>query len=364
VLLNDESMASWKWRSEILGDVVFFPYVKDLKSLDFTEVYVWDLDKTYLDTSWNTAAEVVQLMFEKSFQKRNVPGTATLVSCVKRSWLKSGAEEFPLFFITASPPQMEVKIREKLEIDNIVPLGTFFKDNLRNLRPGRFGRLTQQVGYKLQALLQLRARFPTEISQVLWGDDSETDAKIYSLYSDICARRWKEPELVKILKSFLVTREQINTILDLQDQVPEHDPVEKVYINLAIDTDPEYYLKFGRRIVPTFNSFQASLDLFQDSRIQDVEVIEVAEDLLQNYGFSHDELQLSLDDLVRRRILAEETLERILPTLQEHRIITPDFQPSVTPGKVESQVGGRIFGVEGEHEPWIPERIDYLHDYR
>lgn len=357
-------MASWKWRSEIFGDVVYFPYESDFQAEGVSEVYVWDLDKTYLDTSWHTLGDIFRLIFEKSFQKRNVPGTSTLVSCVKENWLKNGGEKFPLFFITASPPQMENKIREKLEIDKILPLGLFFKDNLRNVKPSRWRRLTQQVGYKLQALLQLRTRFPGEISQVLWGDDSETDAIIYSLYSDICARRWSSSDLEKILKNFQVTRPQMNTIFDLQEECPEHDPVEKVYINLAIDTDPEYYLKFGRRVVPTFNSFQTSLDLFQDSRIQEEEVLNVGNDLRKNYDFSREELQRSLDDLIRRRVLAEETLERILPRLQESGLIFDDFQPSVLPKKVESQVGGRIFGVEGEHEPWIPDHVDYLHDYR
>ena len=358
-------MSRWKWRSEILGDVVFFSYSSRAKSLDFSEIYVWDLDKTYLDTSWHTMKDLFRTAFEKSFQKRNVPGTSTLVSCVKNHWQRNHSEDdFPLFFITASPPQMETKIREKLDIDEILPIGMFYKDNLRNIKPSRWRRLNQQVGYKIQALLQLRSKVKGEVTQVLWGDDSETDATIYSLYSDICARRWSEEELIGILGNFHVTREQVDTILDLQEMCPEDDPVEKVYINLAVDTDPEYYLKFGRRIVPTFNSFQTSLDLFQDSRIQKDEVIKVARDLVMNYGFSSDELQLSLDDLVRRRILAGETLERVLPTLQENEIIAPDYEPSVSPGKVESQVGDRIFGVQGEHEPWIPERIDYLHDYR
>jgi hypothetical protein len=357
-------MSRWKFRSELVGDVVFFPY-SDIPLNDHSEIYVWDLDKTYLDTSWHTVNDLFKTVFEKSFQKRNVPGTSTLVSCVKESWLRTrGDLPFPLFFITASPPQMEMKIKEKLEIDGILPQGIFFKDNLKNIHPSRWRKLNQQVGFKLQALLQLRSKFNREITQVLWGDDSETDATIYSLYSDICTRRWPEAELIKFLKHFSVSKEQIDTVLDLQDQCPVHDPVEKVYINLAVDTDPEYYLKFGRRIVPTYNSFQTSLDLFQDSRLQVVQVLKVAQDLMVNYGFTSDELQLSLDDLVRRRILAQETLERVLPTLQENGIITQDFQPSVAAAKVESQVGDRVFGTQGELEPWIPERIDYLHDYR
>jgi hypothetical protein len=357
-------MTHWKLRTEILGDVVFFPY-SPKPPLETTELFVWDLDKTYLDTSWQSLGDLWRTISEKSFQKKNIPGTSTLVSAVKDNWQRERSQqEFPLYFITASPPQMEPNIKEKLELDSILPLGIFFKDNMKNLRPSRWRRLTQQVGFKLQALMQLRSKFQFEVTQVLWGDDSETDATIYSIYSDICRRRWSEPELIKLLKYYSVNREQIDTILDLQDQSPNQDPVEKVYINLAVDTDPEYYLKFGRRIVATSNSFQTSLDLFQDSRLQDMHVIRVAQDLLTNYGYTTDELERSLDDLIRRRILAHETLERILPGLQENQIITGDFKPSVPPGKVESQVGERIFSVEGSTEPWVPEQIDYLHDYR
>ncbi len=97
-------MSHWKLRSEILGDVVFFSYGK-MQASDHSEIFVWDLDKTYLDTSWHTLGDLLRTAFEKSFQKRNVPGTSTLVSCVKESWqLQKSEENFPLFFITASPP--------------------------------------------------------------------------------------------------------------------------------------------------------------------------------------------------------------------------------------------------------------------
>ena len=133
---KEEFMSRWKWRSEILGDVVFFSY-GEMTSQEGSEIYVWDLDKTYLDTSWQTPGELWRTIFEKSFQKRNVPGTSTLVSCVKRHWQENHAEKaFPLYFITASPPQMEGNIGEKLEIDGILPVGMFFKDNLKNLKPG------------------------------------------------------------------------------------------------------------------------------------------------------------------------------------------------------------------------------------
>ena len=356
----------WKSRAKISGDVIFFPYSEKIPA-NLPELYIWDLDKTYLDTSWHSFADLWRTFFEKSFQKKNIPGTSTLVSCVKENWENSAGAangDFPIFFITASPAQMETKIREKMELDGILPLGIFFKDNLKNIFPTRWRFFNQQVGYKIQALLQLRSQFKKEITQVLWGDDSEMDATIYSLYSDICARRWKDEQLLRLLKHFNVNGEQIEMIFRLQDQCVIQDPLEKIYINLAVDTDPEYYLKFGRRMVPTYNSFQTSLDLFQDGRLQKAHVLRVAIDLMKHYDFTADELQNSLDDLVRRRVLAQETLERILPSLQERDIISQDYLPSVTPGKVESQVGKRIFGVQGETEPWIPDQVDYIHNYR
>ncbi len=358
-------MADWKTKAEILGDVVFFPYAAGENVDVFDEVFVWDLDKTYLDTSWGSLRELWRTALEKAFQKRNIPGTGSLVRALKASWEQErGRRPFPIYFITASPPQIETRIREKLELDQILPLGCFYKDNLRNVKPGRLWRLTQQVGYKVQALLQLRTQMKQDVRQILWGDDSESDAIIYSLYSDICARRWNEKELMAILRGLHVVGEQTDTIMELQEQIPNSDPVEKIYINLAVDTDAEYYLKFGRRVVPTKNTFQAALDLFQDKRLTAEPVLRVAQDMVMNYGFTHEELESGFDDLVRRRQLADVTVREILPVLKMHGLFAPDFQTSLEPGKIANQVGDRVYGLEGTHEPWVPEHIDYLHEFR
>jgi hypothetical protein len=358
-------MRDWKARSQIQGDVVFFRYVEQDVEKTFEEVFVWDLDKTYLDTSWGSPRELWRTALEKAFQKRNVPGTGSLVRALKNSWEESwGQRSFPIFFITASPPQIESKIREKLELDEILPLGAFFKDNLKNLKPRRLWRLTQQVGFKLQSLLQLRTRLGENVRQVLWGDDSESDAIIYSLYSDICARRWSEKELLNILRDLHVVGEQTDTILDLQDLLPHGDPVEKIYINLATDTDPDYYLKFGRRVVPTYNTFQAALDMLQDGRLTHEQIIRVAQDMVMNYGFTSEELESSFDNLVRRQLLSESCVKETMPLLKAQKLFTPDFAPSIAPLPIARQEGKRVYALEGVHEPWIPDHIDYLHEFR
>lgn len=350
---------------QIIGDVVFFSYNPIFEYVHYDEIYVWDLDKTYLDTHWQSLRDLFRASFADNYHRNNVPGTATLVNSLKQSWHKKHGTDraFPIFFITASPPQMEKKIREKLIADEILPLGIFFKDNLRNLWPGRFWKLKQHVGYKVTALMYLRTLLKSDVTQVLWGDDSETDAVIYSLYSDLCSRRLQNEEADKVLRSFQVTTDQSSRIFLNQEQIPAMDPVEKIYINLAIDTDPEYYLKFGRRMLPSYNSFQTSLDLLQDERLQIDDVLRVGKDLYFNYGYTVDELQRSLDDLVRRQVLSEPTFAAIVPELMTAGLIHPDYSPSVSPPKL-LKTSDEEFEVSGIHDPWVPERIDYFHDYR
>lgn len=359
-------MADWRDRAEITADVVLFPYVNPALVQGTTEVYVWDLDKTYLDTTFESLHGLWRTAVEKAFQKRNVPGTGTLVRALRNHWqeVNRGRKDFPIFFITGSPPQLERKIHEKLNFDGIYPFGIFCKDNLKNLRPSRWWRLSHQIGYKLQALLQLRSHLAENVRQILWGDDSEADAIIYSLYSDLCARRLDEQEVRRVLRHFKVVGEQVDTILSLVESLPKQDPVEKIYINLASDTDAEYYLKFGRRMLPTFNSFQLALDLFQDRRLSSAQVIKVAQDLMQNYAFNVDDLERSFDDLVRRPVLADVTVEEILPSLKDNGLVRPEFLPHVSPKKIVSRIGDRVFELEGATEPWIPEHLDHTREDR
>ena len=358
-------MAEWRKRSKKTQEVVYFPYVSEKAASQAREVYLWDIDKTYLDTKFDTFRGLLRTATEKAHQKKNIPGSAKLVQNLQQAWLrKHSGEQFPIFFITASPPQMERKIREKLYLDKVSPLGIFCKDNLPNLRPRRVWRLTKHVGYKIQALLQLRAFLHEDVRLIMFGDDGESDAVIYSLFSDICARRMNTSELRKVLNSYHVLDEQIDALFHLQELLPMNDPVEKIYINLVDDTDMDYYLKFGRRTLPTANSLQAALDLCQDSRLEPEQVIEIAQNLIQLYGYTKEEIGKSLDDLVRKEKLGLSSCEKLIALMKEKNVLTPDFETSVKPRPIETTMGTTVTGLQGAYEPWVPERIDYLNDYR
>jgi hypothetical protein len=349
-------MADWRKLGRISGDVVFFEYVTSKLERTSEVIYLWDIDKTYLDTHFESLKGLIKTAFEKAFQKKNVPGTRVLVRSLTGASEASQSKPFPIYFISASPPQMERKIRLKLELDGINPYGAFFKDNLRNLSPKYFRRLTQQVGFKLQALLELRMRLKEDVRQVLFGDDSESDAVVYSLYSDICARRIEERPLRRVLDELHVIPSQQDAILDLQKRVPEQDPVEKVYINLANDTDPDYYEKFGRRLLPTYNTFQMAVDLFQDGRLSEFQLQRVAQDMVLNYGFTADELSTSMTDMVQRKRLLQRTTDDVIRILKSQRLLGSSL---LIPASTISDMNQ--IKVAGE---WIPAHIDYSNDFR
>ncbi len=358
-------MAEWKKRADQKNDVVFFSYAPKQVIAACHEAYVWDVDKTYLDTKFETLRGLLKTATEKPNQKRNIPGSAELVRSMKDNYLdRTGANQFPLFFITGSPPQMENKIKEKLVLDGVKPLAIFCKDNLPNLRPKRFWRLNKQVGYKLQALLQLRASLPADVKLTLFGDDGEADSIIYSLFSDICARRHDSSELRRILNHLFVLDDQVDTILDLQNDIPTMDPVEKIYINLVDDTDADYYLKFGRRVLPTSNSFQMALDLLQDQKLTVTQVETLGQVLLSSFDFTKEELAHSLDDLVRRQRICDSTVAACLEPLKNAAIFPPDFAPSLPAPCVEEYRGHLAIKMQGVYEPWVPENIDYTREDR
>lgn len=345
------------------GDVVFFRYVTPGAERSASVVFIWDLDKTYLDTTIDSLGGLLRTALERAFNKKNVPGTSTVLQALSSSF-SQGTGRFPLYFISASPPQMEARIAEKFSIDGIRPFGCFYKDNLANLRPSRFWRLSKQVGYKIQALLQLRTKLNENVRQICWGDDSESDAVIYNLYSDICSRRIGAQDLRSVLRHLSVTNEQIDMILMLQSQVPETDPVEKIYINLAVDTDPDYYLKFGRRTLPTYNTFQVVLDLFQDKKLSIESVYQVAQDMILNYQFTPEELQRSFLDLVRRRVVGVQAATIFAEFFVSKGVCPKGFIDHINIAAEKEMDGLRVISLEGQFEPWVMDRIDYIHDYR
>ena len=257
-------------------------------------IYRWDLDKTYLQTDFDTFRQLVRTALEKASEKVAVPGAAALIRELKAQG------DARLAIISGSPKQMRAVLEEKLKLDGVEWDELVLKDNVRNLLRGRFRALRGQVGYKLPALLESRLKAPSEAEEVLFGDDAEADAFVYSLYADLVAGRVSEGTLEEVLETAHVYPDDVTRVRRALDAMPRADPVRRIFIHLDRLTPPAHFRGYGPRVVPVFNYFQAALVLMADGHLGAPQVLKVAFEMVQTAGYNLLTLSNSFQDLVRR----------------------------------------------------------------
>ena len=267
----------------------------------------WDLDKTYIHTDFDSLRDLVRTFRQSPEEKRSVAGAPTLLRELLHP--PEGADPRRVTFISGSPRQMRRVLTEKLRLDGIEPDAFVLKPNLSNLLTFRFRALNEQLGYKLSALL--RSRFGgTEVRELLFGDDSEADALIYSLYADVISGDVDRDSLAAALGGSKLYRRDIDHILSLVDLLPPDRPsVSRIFIHLDRRSPTGRFDAFGARVVPVYNYFQASLVLF-DMGLLDAASLLVVIDAMENAGYSPMRLTNSAQDIVRRGYVSPEALER------------------------------------------------------
>ena len=114
-------------------------------------VYRWDLDKTYLETDFESLRGLVRSATEPAHRKVAVPGAAALMRAL-------GAEpRNRITILSGSPTQMRDVLARKLRLDGVRYDELVLKDSLGHFRRGQFRAIKGQFGYKLPVLLQQRA---------------------------------------------------------------------------------------------------------------------------------------------------------------------------------------------------------------
>lgn len=284
-------------------------------------IYRWDLDKTYLQTEFDTVRQLLRTAFEGPEDKRTVPGAATLLRELKRgappaapSGPSGGAR---ICFISGSPRQMRRVLTEKLRLDGIEHDEFILKPNLRNLLTGRFRAMREQVGYKLPALLTGRAGVVAETHEVCFGDDAESDGFIYSLYGDVLAGRVAKDLLERILTEAGVYPDDAARAVSLAAALPRADAVERIFIHLDRRSPPSRFDRYGLRLVPVYNYFQVALVLYQDRRLSAAAVVRVAVEMVDKHGYSIEVLRNSLHDLLRRWRLRSDAVQALGAAIAE-----------------------------------------------
>jgi hypothetical protein len=272
---------------------------------EITHVFRWDLDKTYLHTNFDTVVDLLRTAVERPERKRTVPGAASLMREIRAS----GAVRITI--VSGSPEQMRRSLEAKLRLDGVQWDELVLKPNLRNILKFRFRAVREQVGYKLPTLLSARSRAPEAARETLFGDDAEADALVYSLYADVLGGRIGEDTLQAVLEKAGAYPDAIASVRKHVATLSRTDPVRRIFIHLDRKSDPTFFRRYGPRVVPISNYFQAALVLVSDKTIPPEAGLRHAASLVIEHDFDVPDLLAVARDVVGRGHVSAEALQAI-----------------------------------------------------
>jgi hypothetical protein len=261
--------------------------------------------------------------------------------------------------ISGSPRQMRKVLEQKLKLDGVAWDEFILKPNLSNLMRGRFRAMRDQIGYKLPALLASRNALGRELPELLFGDDAEADAFIYSLYGDLLSGRVDETLLGKILEASELYEDQRRTIAEQVTKLKRSDSVGRIFIHLERHSPPARFQPYGRRVVPVYNYFQAALVAFADGALPSTSVLKVVADMVTHAGYGLVALSNSLQDLLRRGYAEVGALTGLADAVEQYASLFDVFRPA---RDILEAFGRRLSAVAEQRpvEPPIAKEIDYL----
>ena len=273
------------------------------------EVFVCDIDRTYLATRFSSLRAMARIPVEFAVDKQDIAGMVSLLKEVRRG---PGPESrhTPLYFLSASPAQLRPVIERKMLLDGVEFDGTTFKDWRKVLLSGRVRRFREQVGFKLTALLAGRRELPVGAREVLIGDDLESDALIFALYADLLARRLPRARAASVLEGQGVAAGDARAIVAVLEDIPEIDGVRRAYIRLERHRDPEVFAEWAPHVVACRGAFQMAVSLWDAGSIAASAVSRVATSLL-SAGETPDGLAKEVADCVQRAMIPVERGEEI-----------------------------------------------------
>jgi hypothetical protein len=262
------------------------------------DVFVWDIDKTYLDTRFSSLRGLLAIPFEFAIDKRAVFGAVPVLRALRLGPQPTRPRFSPLYFVSGSPPGLRTVVEKKMVLDGVQADGVTFKDQFGLLRAGRPRAIKEQVGYKLAALLMLRAELPAGARFSLFGDDVESDMEAFLLFGRVCAGLRGAP-LREVLRHHGTDWPEVEQAVTLSSSMAtETDPVVRVFIHgvtgkLLRRTD------LDARVVATESFLQTALILRDAGQVDDGCPARVAAELRRRH-VTPAAIQGFVDDAVTR----------------------------------------------------------------
>ncbi|MBK8480222.1 MAG: hypothetical protein IPL40_03440 [Proteobacteria bacterium] len=312
------------------------------------EVFVCDIDRTYLATRFSTLKGLLRIPFESAVDKVAIAGMAPLLKEVRRG-PAAQSRHTPLYFVSASPAELRPVIERKMLLDGLEYDGTTFKSwsgVARGLRPSR---LREQLGYKLTALLQARLELPLGAHEVLLGDDTECDALAAAIYADLLSGRLASAQAPGLLVRQGVLAADAEAIAELSAQVGQGRGVAAAFIRLEL-RQPRDLIEYAPWVQPVRGALQMAAALFGRGSIGLRGLVRVAAELLLR-GVGRAELAALLVDALRRGVLPLTLGATVQDALLAEGLLVA---AQALPGRVDPE-WARVLARDPA-EPWRPAR--------
>ena len=145
---------------------------------------VCDIDKTYLETEFESVSRIIGIAFQAAEDKITVKGATDVLDLARWSQTQDYPAPKGLHFVSSSPPQLRGVLDEKFVLDGLDWDSDTFKNQAYNIRKRRVDLLRNHVAYKSLAITQVLLE--GEGPFVFIGDNAESDAWIYLGIAFLC----------------------------------------------------------------------------------------------------------------------------------------------------------------------------------
>lgn len=213
-----------------------------------------DLDKTYLETEFESWIKMAKIPFESPHDKITVPGASEVLELVR--W---GADprtcvspRSAIHFVSSSPPQLRLALDGKLTLDHVEWSSDTFKNQTYNLRMARIDLLRHHIAYKTKALLDIATRLPAGSKVLMIGDNAEFDSFIYTGVRLFLEKRMDRTGLKEWLRGARVEDSVIGQVVRDDLVAPADTSVVGIYIRSV----PGYSSRVISRFDGTWYQFE------------------------------------------------------------------------------------------------------------
>lgn len=297
------------------------------------KIIVSDLDKTYLDTRFESLGAMLRIPFEGAEDKRNVRGAALLMRALYDSLSRTG--DVNLTFLSASPPWIRDTIHTKFALDDLPVTALITKNLTRIVFSGRWQFIRNHTIYKLEHLFQLTRENP-EATFICLGDDWEYDLLVYCLFRDAVSGPHGEALMAHVLSQMGISKKAIRQAAEwLKPVIPRQGRV-RILLHRARYRDL-HTLRLAGDVIAFDSYLQLLLELHQLALLDLPSLQRYFREIRQLW--SDDEAWVEVVSSIRTGLLLHKDMDRVKSLLQQFDpVLVEAVERGLSTGRSETDV--------------------------